>query len=225
MGAFINFLQERGNEIISLTVEHLYLTGVTMVLAIVVGVSLGILLTRFEWLATPILGGANIIQTVPSLAILGFMIPLFGIGATPAIVALFLYALLPIIRNTYTGIVGVNPAIIEAAIGVGMTQQQALRLVRLPLAFSIIMAGIRTSTVICVGIATLCAFIGAGGLGELIFSGISMVNTNMILAGAIPSALLALILDFVLGQVEKQLTPKGLTEHIRLNRKNKKERL
>ena len=169
-----------------------------------------VLLTRFRWLATPILGGANVIQTVPSLAILGFMIPLFGIGATPAIVALFLYALLPIIRNTYTGIIGVNPAIIEAAIGVGMTQRQVLGWVRLPLALSVIMAGIRTSTVICVGIATLCAFIGAGGLGEFIFSGISMVNANMILAGAIPAALLALMLDFVLGRIEKQLTPKGL---------------
>ncbi len=210
MRSFVNFLQERGNEILSLTVEHLYLTGITMVFAIIVGVLLGLLLTRFEWLATPILGGANVIQTVPSLAILGFMIPLFGIGATPAIVALFLYALLPIIRNTYTGIVGVNPATVEAALGVGMTQRQVLRLVRLPLALSVIMAGIRTSTVICVGIATLCAFIGAGGLGELIFSGISMVNASMILAGAIPSALLALILDFGLGLIEKLLTPKGL---------------
>ena len=210
MRSFVNFLQERGNEILSLTVEHLYLTGITMVFAIIVGVLLGLLLTRFEWLATPILGGANVIQTVPSLAILGFMIPLFGIGATPAIVALFLYALLPIIRNTYTGIVGVNPATVEAAVGVGMTQRQVLRLVRLPLALSVIMAGIRTSTVICVGIATLCAFIGAGGLGELIFSGISMVNASMILAGAIPSALLALILDFGLGLIEKLLTPKGL---------------
>ena len=210
MGSFINFLQERGDEILSLTVEHLYLTGIAMGLAILIGVLLGILLTRFRWLATPILGAANVIQTVPSLAILGFMIPLFGIGATPAIVALFLYALLPIIRNTYTGIIGVDPATIEAAVGVGMTQRQVLRLVRLPLALSVIMAGIRTSTVICVGIATLCAFIGAGGLGEFIFSGISMVNANMILAGAIPSALLALILDFVLGQIEKLLTPKGL---------------
>ena len=210
MGSFINFLQERGDEILSLTVEHLYLTGIAMGLAILIGVLLGILLTRFGWLATPILGAANVIQTVPSLAILGFMIPLFGIGATPAIVALFLYALLPIIRNTYTGIIGVDPATIEAAVGVGMTQRQVLRWVRLPLALSVIMAGIRTSTVICVGIATLCAFIGAGGLGEFIFSGISMVNANMILAGAIPSALLALILDFVLGQIEKLLTPKGL---------------
>ena len=210
MGSFINFLQDRGDEMLSLTVEHLYLTGIAMGLAILIGVLLGILLTRFRWLATPTLGAANVIQTVPSLAILGFMIPLFGIGATPAIVALFLYALLPIIRNTYTGIIGVDPATIEAAVGVGMTQRQVLRLVRLPLALSVIMAGIRTSTVICVGIATLCAFIGAGGLGEFIFSGISMVNANMILGGAIPSALLALSLDFALGQVEKRLTPKGL---------------
>ena len=117
MGSFINFLQERGDEMLSLTVEHLYLTGIAMGLAILIGVLLGILLTRFEWLSTPILGAASVIQTVPSLAILGFMIPLFGIGATPAIVALFLYALLPIIRNTYTGIIGVDPATIEAAVG------------------------------------------------------------------------------------------------------------
>jgi len=209
MGSFITFVQVRGGQILALTLEHLYLTGLAMGLAILIGVLLGILLTRFERLATPVLGTASVIQTVPSLAILGFLIPLLGIGFAPAIVALFLYALLPIIRNTYTGVIGVDPAIIEAAVGVGMTQRQVLTLVRLPLALSVIMAGIRTATVICVGIATLCAFIGAGGLGELIFSGISMVNANMILAGAIPAALLALILDFVLGRIEKMLAPKG----------------
>jgi osmoprotectant transport system permease protein len=208
MNNVITFIQER--EILRLTVEHLYLTGIAMGLAIFIGVALGILLSRFQRLATPILGATGVVQTVPSLAMLGFMLPLLGIGSTPAIVALFLYALLPIIRNTYTSVIGVDPALIEAAIGMGMTRRQVLTLVRLPLALAIIMAGIRTSTVICVGIATLCAFIGAGGLGELIFTGISMVDNKVILAGAIPAALLALLLDFLLGRLETFLSPKGL---------------
>lgn len=208
MDTFIAFIDER--EILSLTVEHLYLTGIAMGVAIFTGVALGILLSRFERLATPVLGAAGVVQTIPSLAMLGFMLPLLGIGATPAIVALFLYALLPIIRNTYTSVIGVDPGLIEAAIGMGMTRRQVLTLVRLPLALAVIMAGIRTSTVICVGIATLCAFIGAGGLGELIFTGISMVDNKVILAGAIPAALLALALDFSLGRLEALLSPKGL---------------
>ena len=208
MNTFIGFIQDNG--LPRLTVEHLYLAGIAMGFAVLVGVSLGILLTRFRWLAMPILGTANIIQTIPSLAILGFMIPLLGIGARPAIAALFLYALLPIIRNTYTSVIGIDPALIESATGMGMTRRQVLVSVRLPLALPIIMAGIRTSTVICVGIATLCAFIGAGGLGTPILRGISMVNNKMILAGAIPAALLALALDFLLGRLEAILSPEGL---------------
>jgi osmoprotectant transport system permease protein len=207
MSALITFIQNNG--IPRLTVEHLYLTGIAMGFAIIIGVSLGILLTRFQWLATPILGAASVVQTIPSLAILGFMIPLLGIGVRPAIAALFLYALLPIIRNTYTSVIGIDPALIESATGMGMTRRQVLVSVRLPLALPIIMAGIRTSTVICVGIATLCAFIGAGGLGTLIFRGISMVNNKIILAGAIPAALLALALDFLLGRLEALLSPEG----------------
>jgi len=208
MDSLFAFIQHNG--IPQLTVEHLYLTGIAIGFAILIGISLGITLSRFRWLATPILGIASVIQTIPSLAILGFMIPLLGIGAKPAIAALFLYALLPIIRNTYTSVVGVNPALIEAATGMGMTRRQILVSVRLPLALPIIMAGIRTSTVICVGIATLCAFIGAGGLGTLIFRGISMVNNKVILGGAIPAALLALALDFLLARLEVILSPKGL---------------
>src|SRR5690606_14204600 len=135
---------------------------------------------------------AGILQTIPSIALLGFMIPLLGIGAKPAIVALFLYALLPIIRNTYSGILGVNPAVKEAATAMGMTRRQVLWKVELPLAFPVILAGIRTATVITVGVATLAAYIGAGGLGEFIFGGIALNNSAMILAGAIPAALLAL---------------------------------
>jgi osmoprotectant transport system permease protein len=207
MNTFIGFIQDNG--ILRLAIEHLYLTGIAMGFAVFVGVSLGILLTRFRWLAMPILGTANVIQTIPSLAILGFMIPLLGIGARPAVAALFLYALLPIIRNTYTSVIGIDPALIESATGMGMTRRQVLISVRLPLALPIIMAGIRTSTVICVGIATLCAFIGAGGLGTLIFRGISMVKNEVILAGAIPAALLALVLDFLLGRLEVLLSPEG----------------
>jgi osmoprotectant transport system permease protein len=208
MNTFIGFIQDYG--IPRLTIEHLYLVGFAMGIAILVGVSLGILLSRFRWLAVPVLGTASVIQTVPSLAILGFMIPLLGIGARPAIAALFLYALLPIIRNTYTSVIGINPALIESATGMGMTRRQILVSVRLPLALPIIMAGIRTATVICVGIATLCALIGAGGLGTLIIRGLSMVNNKVILAGAIPAALLALVLDFLLGRLEALLSPEGL---------------
>jgi osmoprotectant transport system permease protein len=208
MSSFLAFVQENG--ILRLTLEHLSLTGIAIGSAILIGVSLGVLLSRLQWLATPVLGTASVIQTIPSLAILGFMIPLLGIGFPPAIAALFLYALLPIIRNTYTSVVGIDPALIESATGMGMTRRQILLSVRLPLALPVIMAGIRTSTVICVGIATLCAFIGAGGLGTLIFRGISMVNNKSILAGAIPAALLALALDFLLGRLEKLLSPKGL---------------
>ena len=152
----------------------------------------------------------GVIQTIPSLALLGFLLPLVGIGTTPAIIALFLYALLPIVRNTYTGIKEIDPAIKEATIGMGMTHFQMLRYVEFPLAFPVILAGIRTSTVINVGVATLCALIAAGGLGEFIFRGISLNNTQMILAGAIPASLLAIILDGTLGLIQKHYRNKKL---------------
>jgi len=206
---FFNFFKDRLSEIALLTLEHIELTAMAVGLAIIIGVPLAILLTRYKKLSAMVLGIASIIQTIPSLALLGFMVPLFGIGTKPAIVALFLYALLPIVRNTFTGVEGVEPTLIEAGIGMGMTNFQLLYMVELPLALPVIMAGIRTSTVINVGITTLCALIGAGGLGQLIFRGISMVNANMILAGAVPAALLALFLDFLLGQMEKLLSQKN----------------
>lgn len=207
---FFEFIFQRKLEILTLTLEHIRLTGISVLLAILTGVPLGILLTRIQWLARWVLGIAGVIQTIPSLALLGFLLPLpliGGIGTTPAVVALFLYSLLAIIRNTYTGIKQVNPAVKDAARGMGMTEWQILRMVELPLSLPMIMAGIRISSVICVGIATLCAAIGAGGLGQFIFRGLSMVNNNMILAGAVPAAMLALLLDFVFGQIEKALTP------------------
>lgn len=209
---FLDFIMQRKTEILRLTLEHLHLTGLSVVLAIVFGVPLGVLLTRIRWLARWVLGIAGIIQTIPSLALLGFLLPIpiiGGIGATPAVVALFLYSLLAIIRNTYTGIDQVDPAMTEAGRGMGMTDRQILLWVELPLSLPMIMAGIRISTVICVGIATLCAAIGAGGLGQFIFRGISMVNNSMILAGAIPAAILALILDFLFARLERFLTPES----------------
>ena len=192
------------------TFTHIQLVFFSMLLAILVGVPLGILITRVPKLVTPIMGGAGIMQTVPSLALLGFMIPIFGIGIKTAIAALFLYSLLPIIRNTYTGIKDVDKATTEAAKGMGMTSRQILFKVELPLAIPIMMAGIRTAAVINVGTATLAAFIGAGGLGDFIFLGITRGIDGLILLGAIPAALLAIILETLLSSLERWSTPEGL---------------
>lgn len=201
----LKFMIDNLGEIWEQTIEHLWITLVAMIIATLLGILLGVILTRAEKLSAPIIGLVGIFQTVPSLALLGFMIPVFGIGVVPAIIALFLYALLPIVRNTYTGILKVDPAIKEAAIGMGMTDLQLLRKVEIPLATPIIFAGIRTAFVINVGVATLCALIAAGGLGEFIFRGIALNNVNMIFAGAIPAALLALFFDFVLAKIQERV--------------------
>ena len=206
--SILDFYIQRNRDILLATFEHVRLTGIAVMLAVAVGIPVGISITRRQWMSQWILGIAGVIQTVPSLALLGFLLPvplIGGIGATPAIVALFLYSLLAIIRNTYTGIREVDHATIEAARGMGMTEWQILRMVEVPLAIPMIIAGVRIATVTCVGIATLCAAIGAGGLGQFIFRGISMVNNAMILAGAIPAAILALSMDFILGRIEKKL--------------------
>jgi osmoprotectant transport system permease protein len=203
----IDFILHSYGEILERTVEHLYLTAIAVGAAVIIGIPVGIVLTRNAYVSGPVLGAASVIQTIPSLALLGLMIPLFGIGAGAGIFALFLYALLPILRNTYTGICGVDKVVLEAGRGMGMTERQLLFKVQLPLAVPVIMAGVRTSTVINVGVATLVGLIGAGGLGVLIFQGISMVRTDLILAGAIPAALLALLLDFILGKAERMLSP------------------
>ena len=216
MDIFVEFINSYGQEIITLTWEHLRLTAISVISAILFSVPAGIFLTRSQQLATPVLGVASIIQTIPSLALFGLVIPVFMalslpiIGFLPGLFALFLYALLPILRNTYTSIRQVDPAILEAAKGIGMTDAQILRRIELPLSLPVIMAGIRTSTVISVGIATLAALIGAGGLGELIFRGLRTINYKLMLAGAIPAALLALILDTLLAWIERFLTPEGL---------------
>ena len=196
-------------EVAQLTLEHLLLVGLSILIAAGIGLPLGVLMTRKPGLSGPILTFANAVQTIPSLALFGFLIPLpfiGGIGARTAIVALVLYSLLPIIRNTFTGISGVDPAIREAGRGMGMTDLQLLWSVEIPLALSVIFAGLRVATVLCVGIATIAAAVGAGGLGMFIFRGVSMVDSRLILAGAIPAAALALIADFGLGAIEKRFS-------------------
>ncbi|AIQ26115.1 MULTISPECIES: ABC transporter permease [unclassified Paenibacillus] len=203
-------LDLRRDDLIHSMGVHMQLVLLSMLFAIIVGIALGIMITRVKPLKGITLGAAGILQTIPSLAMLGFMIPLFGIGMKTAVVALFLYSLLPIIRNTYTGITDVDPSIVEAARGMGMKSWQILFRVQLPLALSVIMAGIRTAAVINVGTATLAAFIGAGGLGEFIFLGIQRNIEALTLLGAIPAAILALVLDYLLGLLERLTTPKGL---------------
>ena len=197
------FMQQQADKLAVQTLQHIGLTFISLFIAVLIGLPLGIFIARKRQLSGSVLGIAGILQTIPSIALLGFMIPLLGIGAKPAIVALLLYALLPIIRNTYTGITGVDAAVKEAAVAMGMSKWQILFKVELPLAMPVILAGIRTATVINVGVATLASYIAAGGLGEFIFGGISLNNTNMILAGAIPAALLAIIFDFLLSRVQK----------------------
>jgi osmoprotectant transport system permease protein len=197
-------------EVWGLTLQHLWLVGASTVLAVLIGIPLGIAITRWPALNKPVLGSANIIQTIPSLALFGFLLPAPWIGARAdrlAILALTLYALLPLIRNTYTGIKGVDPAVVEAGRGMGMTDRQLLWQVQLPLALAVIVAGVRVATVLSVGIATIAAAIGAGGLGEYIFRGLAMVNDQLILAGAIPAAVLAIGADVILGWLEKKLSP------------------
>jgi len=204
------FMIQNHAEVLELTLEHLWLVVISTVLAVVIGIPLGILITRWPALNKPILGGANIIQTIPSLALFGFLLPAPWIGARAdrlAILALTLYALLPLIRNTYVGIRSVDPAVLEAGRGMGMTSGQLLLQVELPLALGVIIAGVRVATVISVGLATIAAAIGAGGLGEYIFRGLAMVNNSVILAGAIPAALLAIFADLLLGWLEKYLSP------------------
>jgi osmoprotectant transport system permease protein len=204
---FWQFLQQNWPELLTLTREHIVLVVVAIAIAVVIGIPTGILLTRYESLRSPVLGIANIMQTVPSLALFGFLIPLpfiGGIGARTALVALVLYSLLPIIRNTVTGILGVEPSVREAAVAMGMTDGQVLRQVELPLAMGVIVTGVRVATVIAVGVTTIAAAVGAGGLGVYIFRGLRQYDNNLLLAGALAAAVLALLADFLLGLVEQR---------------------
>ena len=205
-----DFLLNNRVEIVTLSLEHLWLVSAAMALAVGIGMPLGVLLTRVPGLRRAVLGSANVMQTIPSLALFGFLLPLPWLGARAdrlAITALTLYALLPIIRNTYTGIMGVDRAVRETARGMGMTDGQVLWQVELPLALGVILAGVRVAAVICVGVATIAAAIGAGGLGEFIFRGVASVNNQLILAGAVPAAALALLADQGLGLLERRLRP------------------
>jgi osmoprotectant transport system permease protein len=209
---FFEFFYTRGDQVLEALLRHMQITLIAVGLAVLIGVPVGIIITKHKKIAGGVLGVANIFQTLPSLALFGLIIPILGIGITPSIFVLFLYALLPIIKNTYIGIESVDPASIEAGRGMGMKKSQILTMVEIPLALPVIMGGIRISTVINIGTATIAALIGAGGLGDFIFRGISMNNNNMILTGAIPTALLAILVDYILGKVELALTPKGVND-------------
>ena len=200
---FWQYIATNYTEILALLLEHIKLTAISVGLAVLIGVPLGIFISYMSKASKIVLSIANVIQAIPSMALLGFMIPFLGIGAIPAVTAVVLYSLLPIIKNTYTGLESINPQTLEAAKGIGLTRFQILTKVQIPLALPVIMTGVRVASVTAVGLMTMAAFIGAGGLGNLVFSGIRTVNNNQILAGAIPACLLALFVDFLLGMIEK----------------------
>jgi osmoprotectant transport system permease protein len=203
-----SFFAEHRSEILSATLDHLTLVIIAMAIAILIGVPLGMFIVHRPAPRAIALGLASIFQTIPSLALFGFLIPIpfiGGIGRRTAIVALVLYALLPILRNTYVGLIAIDPAVLESAEAMGMTPAQILFRVRFPLARAVILAGVRTATIITIGVATIAAAIGAGGLGTFIFRGVALVSDSLILAGAIPAAVLALLADFLLGLLERKL--------------------
>lgn len=204
-----DFFANYGSQMIRLIWEHLYISLTALGLGVLVAVPLGVALTRTKTLATIIIGVASILQTVPSLALLALMIPFLGIGQFPAIVALFIYSLLPILRNTYTGMQGVSPELVDAARGMGMTEMQLIRKVELPQAAPVIMAGIRLSGTYVIAWAALASYIGAGGLGDFIFNGLNLYIPELIIGGTIPVTILALLVDFGLGLVEKKVTPRN----------------
>ncbi len=208
----LNYIIDNAPYILEKTLQHISLAGIAVLLACSIGVPIGFMIANNAKLAKKVMSVANVIQTIPSLALFALAMPLLGIGAKPAIFALFFYALLPIIKNTLLGIHSVDPSIIEAARGMGMSKTQIMFKVEVPLAISVIMGGIRISTVTSIGIATIASLIGAGGLGQIIYQGISMTNYEMIFTGAIASAMLALFADFILGIFERKLTSDGIVK-------------
>jgi osmoprotectant transport system permease protein len=208
----INFLNQYGADILSKTGQHIYISAVALALGIIVAVPLGMLLTRAPKISGAVIGLASVMQTIPALALLAIMIPIFGIGSTPAIVALFIYSLLPILRNTYLGLTSVDPALIDAAKGMGMNSFQRMWKVELQLALPVIMAGVRLSATYVIAWTALSSYIGAGGLGDLIFNGLNLYRSDLILGGSIPVIILALVADFLLGKLEAKLTPKTTQE-------------
>jgi osmoprotectant transport system permease protein len=198
--------------------QHIYISMVSMAIVLVISIPLGIYLTRNKDLAEPVIGFTGIFQTIPSIALFGFLLPFVGIGIKPTIIALVLYALLPVVRNVYTGILEVNQSVVDAGRGMGMTGRQILWMIEIPLALPVIMAGVRTATIMTIGVTTIAAFVGAGGLGEIIFRGVSMMRTELTLLGAIPAAALAILTDFLLKRLEVSVTPKSI-----LRKKEKKK--
>ena len=218
-----DFWSTYGSQILPALGQHLYLVVVALVSGIIVAVPLGIILTRFPRWSAPIIAVVSIIQTIPSLVFFALLIPIIGIGVQPALLVLFLYSLLPILRNTYVGLRSVDPALLDASRGQGMTSWEILYMVELPLSAPIIVAGIRLAAIYLVSWATIAALIGAGGLGGLIFSGLDSEDTNLLLAGAIPTALLALVVGFVFGQVRRLVTPRGLRAEVATRQDLKRE--
>ncbi len=208
----LNYFIKNLSLILKLTLEHVTITAIAVSISTVIGVVIGVLITRHKKAAGPVIGVAGILYTIPSLALFGMLIPFIGIGVKPALIALILYSQLALIRNTYVGIVHIDSAIREAGKGMGMSNWQFLRMVELPVALPVIMAGIRTAAVMNIGTATIAAYIGAGGLGWLIFRGIASVNTEQIIAGALPVTLLAIGADYLFVVLERVLSPAGLRQ-------------
>lgn len=204
------FLQEYGSQLLSKAVEHFYISMFALLLAIVVAVPLGILLSKTQRIANVVLTVAGVLQTIPTLAVLAIMIPIFGVGKTPAIVALFIYVLLPILNNTVLGVKNIDKNVIQAGQSMGMTKFQLMKDVEMPLALPLIISGIRLSSVYVISWATLASYVGAGGLGDIVFNGLNLYQPPMIISAAIVVTLLALVIDFILSLVEKWVVPKGL---------------
>lgn len=209
MSNFIDTIISRSDLLIESFFQHIFLSFIALAIGIAISLPLGMFVARFRHYAEPIIGITAILQTIPSLALFGILVPLIGIGSKTALIALVIYVLLPIIRNVYAGLTGVDQSIIEAGRGMGMRPNQILMRIELPMALPFIMAGIRTATVLTVGIATLATFVGAGGLGDVIYRGLQSYNNALVLAGAIPTAILAITFDFILKWVEGKVTPKG----------------
>ena len=204
------FFQEYGSQLVSKTIEHFYISIIALLIAIVVAVPLGILLSKTKRIANVVLTIAGVLQTIPTLAVLAIMIPIFGVGKTPAIVALFIYVLLPILNNTVLGVQNIDKNIIQAGTSMGMTKMQLMKDVELPLALPLIISGIRLSSVYVISRATLASYVGAGGLGDLVFNGLNLYQPPMIISAAILVTCLALLVDFILSLIEKWAVPKGL---------------
>ncbi|MGM8211210.1 ABC transporter permease [Virgibacillus sp. W0430] len=210
MDKFIATITSRSDLIINAFLQHIFLSFLALAIGIAIALPAGMIVARYRHFAEPVIGITAILQTIPSLALFGFLVPLIGIGSKTALIALVIYALLPIVRNTYTGLISVDQSIIEAGRGMGMTNNQILKKIEFPTALPLIMAGVRTATVLTVGIATLATFVGGGGMGDVIYRGLQSYNNSLVLAGAVPVALLAILFDVLLKWIEKKVTPRGL---------------